>query len=290
MSATTDSIPKKAMPFDGDLFKIIGASSTLTIAQHEMTLLGSPSADSPSPFPSDSVIHDAACGLGPVTESILATAPPSTIKIHATDVAPPMANIFNQSAEAKNWHCRAEIMDAQKLNFPDATFSHVFLSFGLPIIEDPVAAASEMYRTLKPGGTAITAFWLHNPQGECAIKVDRAIRGPESRLTIEPHAQHGDRGYIRSLLVKGGFKSEDCQLYEHSAYLHVRDVRELATAIWTAIGRPRSGWTKEDDERWDEAIAKYEELLPKEPGYQVDGDGNVTLTGTAQIVIVRKQG
>lgn len=109
-------------------------------------------------------------------------------------------------------------MDAQKLTFPDATFSHVFLSFGLPIIDDPVAAASDMYRTLKPGGTAITAFWLHNPQGECAIKVDRAIRGSDSRLTIEPHAQHGEKDYIRSLLVRGGFKSEACQLYEHSAF------------------------------------------------------------------------
>ncbi|KAH8756363.1 S-adenosyl-L-methionine-dependent methyltransferase [Diaporthe sp. PMI_573] len=284
MFGVTHSIPKKAMPFDAKLFDIVGADETVAIARHEMTLL--------PPFPPDAVIHDAACGLGAVTESILTTTPPPppTIKIHATDVAPPMAAIYNQSAEAKGWPCRAEIMDAQKLAFPDATFTHTFLSFGLPIIGDPVAAASEMYRTLKPGGTAVTAFWLHAAQGECAMKVCRAIRGPDARLAIEPHPQHSDKTYIKSLLVKGGFRADDCQLYEHSAYLHVSDLRELATAIWSAIGRPKSGWTKEDDEKWDEAIAKYEELLPKEPGYQVDGDGNVTLTGTAQIVIVRKEG
>lgn len=193
MSAPISFIPKKAMPFDSKLFNIIGAGETLEIARHTMTLLPTP------PFPADAIIHDAACGLGPVTESILATAPAPTIKIHATDITPPMINVYNQSAEARHWPCRAEIMDAQKLAFPDATFSHVFLSFGLPIMNDPVAAAREMYRTLRPGGTAVTAFWLHNPQGECGVKVCRAIRGPDARLNIEPNPQHTDKGYIRSL-------------------------------------------------------------------------------------------
>lgn len=279
MSAPVSFVPKKALPFDGKLFEMIGADKNLAIAEHEMTLL--------PPFPADAVIHDAACGLGPVTESILATAP-SSVKIHATDIAPPFAAIYNQAAEAKNWPCRAEIMDAEKLTFPDATFSHVFLSFGLPIISDPVAAASEMYRTLKPGGTAVTAFWLHIPQGECAQKTRRAIWGPDARLNVEPHPEHSDKDYMRSLLVKGGFKFEDCQLYEHPALLPMRDLDEFATAIWSVIGQPKGGWTKEDDEKWDEAVAKYKELLPNEPGYQVDKDGNVTLKATAQIVVVRK--
>ncbi|KAK7701285.1 hypothetical protein SLS64_010328 [Diaporthe eres] len=284
MSAPTGFVPKKVMPFDGRLFEIIGADETLTIAQHEMTLLPSPA------FPADAVIHDSACGLGPVTESILATSPPSTIKIHATDFAPPMAAIYNSIAESKSWPSRAEIMDVQSLSFPDATFSHVFLSFGLPIIDEPIAATKEMYRTLKPGGTAITAFWLHIPQGECAQKVRRTIWGPDARLNTEPHPEHSDKGYLRSLLVKGGFKSEDCQLYEHSALLRVTDLDEFATAIWSSIGQPRGGWAEDDDEKWDEAIATYKEMLTKEPGYQVDGDGNIVLKATAQIVVVRKEG
>ncbi|ROW03906.1 hypothetical protein VPNG_07268 [Cytospora leucostoma] len=280
MSAPTGFVPKKAMPFDDKLFAIIGADETLTIAKHEITLI--------PPFPPDTVIHDAACGLGPVTESILATSPPSTIKIHATDFAPPMANIYNMFASAKNWPSRAEIMDSQKLTFPDATFTHVFLSFGLPIIDDPVAAAKEIYRTLKPGGIAVTAFWLHIPQGECAQKTRRAVWGPDARLAIEPKPQHSDRGYIRSLLVEGGFRFEDVQLYEKSAFLPVRDLDEFAIAIWSSIGQPVGGWTEEDDGKWDEAVAKYKELLTKESGYHVDGDGKITLEATAQIAVVRK--
>ena len=136
MAAPSEFVPKQAMPFDGKLFDIIGADETLTIAKHEMTLL--------PPFPSGAVIHDAACGLGPVTQSILATAPPSDIKFYATDIAPPMVGIYNQVSSGNNWPVKAEVMDAQKLTLPDAMFSHTFLSFGLPIIKDPVAAAKEI--------------------------------------------------------------------------------------------------------------------------------------------------
>lgn len=280
MASPAGFVPKQAMPFDGRLFEIIGADETLGIAKHEMALL--------PPFPPDSVIHDTACGLGAVTQSILATGPADTIKIHATDIGPPMVGIYNNVASAGNWASRAIAMDAQKLSFPDSTFSHVFLSFGLPIIEDPVAAAKEMYRTLKPGGTAVTAFWLQIPQGECAMETRRAVWGPDARLALEPKPEHKDRGFNRRLLVKGGFRSEDVQLYEKSAFLPVEDFDEFALAIWSAIGQPLGGWTKEDEEKWDVAVAKYKELLPQKSGFHVDGDGKITLEAVAQIAIVRK--
>lgn len=282
MAAPSRFVPKKAMAFDAKLFEIIGADETLGIAQHEMTLL--------PPFPADSLIHDAACGLGPVTQSIIATSPPETIKIEATDLAPPMVGIYNNIATAKKWPSKAVIMDAQKLSFPDESFTHVFLSFGLPIIQDPVAAAKEIYRTLKPGGTAVTAFWLQIPQGECAQDTRRAIWGPDAKLAIEPNHRHKDKEYIRDLLVEGGFKFEDVKLYEKSAFLPVKDLDEFATAIWSAIGQPQGGWTAEDDEKWDMAVGKYKELLAKKPGFNIEADGKITLEAIAQIAIVCKPG
>lgn len=282
MAAPSSYVPKKAMPFDAKVFEIIGADETLGIAQHEMTLL--------PPFPADAIIHDTACGLGPVTQSILATGPPETIKIEATDLAPPMVGIYNNIAKTNKWPSNAVVMDAQKVTFPDAYFSHVFLSFGLPIIEDPVAAAKEMYRTLKPGGTAITAFWLQIPQGECAQETRRAIWGPNAKLAVEPHPRHKDRDYLRDLLVQGGFKFEDAKLYEKSAFLPVEDIDVFSTAIWSAIGQPAGGWSEEDDEKWDIAVAKYKELLTGRSGFNRDADGKILLEAKAQIVVVQKAG
>ncbi|KAI1186648.1 hypothetical protein F5B17DRAFT_431332 [Nemania serpens] len=82
-------------------------------------------------------------------------------------------------------------------------FSHTFFSFRLSIIDDPVAAAKEMYRTLAPGGTAVTAFSLQIPQGECAQETRMAVYGPDAHLA----------------------------LYEKSAFLPVQDLDEFARAI-----------------------------------------------------------
>ncbi|ETS76255.1 hypothetical protein PFICI_11642 [Pestalotiopsis fici W106-1] len=273
-------VPKQAMAFGSELFEIIGGDETLKIAQYEMKLIPT--------FPSGSFIHDVACGLGPVTQSILANAPPEGIKIQASDVSPGMVGIYNQIASGKGWPSQAVVMDAQKVAFPDHTFSHVFLSFGLPIIEDPVAAAWEMYRTLKPGGTAVTAFWLQVPQGESAMATRRALWGPNAQLAVEPKPEHKDRDYLRSLLVQGGFRHEDVELYEKSAFLPVKDLDQFAVAIWSAIGKPVGGWEKEDEEKWDEAVAKYKELLREKTGFNIAEDGSITLEAIAQIAIVRK--
>ncbi|KAK7927399.1 hypothetical protein PG985_004397 [Apiospora marii] len=272
--------PNQAMPFSQKMFETIGADETLTIAKFEMSLL--------PPFPSDAIVHDAACGLGPVTEALLATSPPSSLQIKATDLAAGMVQLYNATGAARQWPYTATAMDAQNLDFPDATFTHVFLSFGLPILDDPVRAAKEMYRTLRPGGTAVTAFWLQIPQGECAGETRRAVYGADAGLAMEPKPQHKDRDYIRGLLVEGGFRFEDVQLHEKSAFLPVQSLDEFALAIWSAIGVPPGGWTQNDEDTWDAAVAKYKELLQKKSGFSVDGQGNITLEAVAQVAIVRK--
>ncbi|KAK8099944.1 hypothetical protein PG999_010318 [Apiospora kogelbergensis] len=213
--------PKQVTPFGQKMFEIIGADETLTIAKYEMNLL--------PPFPAGANIHDVACGLGPVTESLLATKLPSSIQIKATD-----------------------IVHGMKLESQDKTFSYSFLSLGLPIMEDPVLAAKEMYRTLQPGGTA----------GECAQETRRAVYGDDARLALEPMPQHEDPGYIRSLL--------------------------FALAIWSAIGVPPGGWTQNDEDTWDTAVAKYKELLAKKSGFHIGGKGNITLEAIAQVSIVQR--
>ncbi|KAK8054952.1 Cytochrome P450 monooxygenase [Apiospora rasikravindrae] len=226
--------------------------------------------------------------LAPVTEALLATSPPAGLQIKATDIAAGMVQLYNATSAARKWPYTATAMDAQKLDFADKTFSHTFLSFGLPIIDDPVRAAKEMYRTLRPGGTAVTAFWLQIPQGECAQETRCAVYGPDARLAVQPKPEHKDRDYLRSLLVQGGFRFQDVQLHEKSAFLPVRSLDEFALAIWSALGVPPGGWTQHDEDTWDAAVAKYKELLQKRSGFRVDGQGNITLEAIAQVAIVRK--
>jgi SAM-dependent methyltransferase len=50
-------------------------------------------------------------------------------------------------------------MDAQKLDFPEASFDAVLCSLGLMYVPDPAAAISEMLRVLRPGGRIAVAVW-----------------------------------------------------------------------------------------------------------------------------------
>ncbi|CAI6334455.1 unnamed protein product [Periconia digitata] len=273
--------PKQVMPRDDRLFAIIGADMTQSIAEYEVSLL--------RPFPEDSIIHDAACGLGPVTNSILQTLPPKSIAIHATDLAPPMVGIYNMLSKSKDWPAEARVMDCQKLEFTASTFTHTFLSFGLPIIADPNAAAKEMYRTLQPGGTAVTAFWMSLPQGDSAVETRRVVWGPDARVKVEPHPRHNDPTFNHDLLVEAGFNSGDIKLYESTTSLPVEDLDEFACAIWSIIGEPVGGWKQEDEDRWDEAIEAYKKVLMQKKGFHVDGEGRIVLEGVAQIAIAKKE-
>jgi ubiquinone/menaquinone biosynthesis C-methylase UbiE len=55
-------------------------------------------------------------------------------------------------------------MDAQKLEFPDASFDVVVCALGLMYVPEPVAALSEMRRILRPGGRMIVAVWGERSQ------------------------------------------------------------------------------------------------------------------------------
>jgi SAM-dependent methyltransferase len=277
-------IPKQAMPRDDKLFAIIGADSTLTVAHHELDII---KGHTEYTMDDGAVIHDAACGLGPVTEATLEAYPDKSITVHATDIAPPMADIYNMFAEQKGWPSRAVIMNCEDLQFPNETFTHTFLSFGLPIIADPIAASKEMYRTLKPGGTAVTAFWLSIPHGESAGETRRKVWGKDAMLQVEPHERHKDPTYNPELLNAGGFKGE-VFTKNVPVTLAVDDIDQFATAIWSAIGEPKGGWTQEDEDRWDEAVTAYKEVLSQKPGYKVDENGKISLESLAQIAIAKK--
>ena len=48
-----------------------------------------------------------------------------------------------------------EVMDAQHVRFPDASFDAVLLSLILSVVPDGAAAFREAWRVLRPGGRAV---------------------------------------------------------------------------------------------------------------------------------------
>jgi len=97
--------------------------------------------------------------------------------------------------------------DALRLPFPDATFDRVIASEVMEHIPDDAAAADELFRVLKPGGTmAVTVpSWLpeqicwalsdeyhapHVPGGHVRIYSEAGLRGVLRRAGFKPGAAH----------------------------------------------------------------------------------------------------
>ena len=64
-----------------------------------------------------------------------------------------------RKVKQKGWKdVRAEIMNSEALMFSNDTFTHSFANF-LMAVSDRDKVASEMYRTLRPSGTAFATIW-----------------------------------------------------------------------------------------------------------------------------------
>ena len=108
--------------------------------------------------PGDRVL-DVACGTGLVTFRA-AEMVGSTGEVTGVDISGQMIESARQrAAELGFSNVAFERSGAEELPFEPATFDVALCALGLMYVPDPVLAAAEMHRTLKPGGSAAAAVW-----------------------------------------------------------------------------------------------------------------------------------
>jgi phosphatidylethanolamine/phosphatidyl-N-methylethanolamine N-methyltransferase len=79
---------------------------------------------------------------------------PEGVDVVATDLSPAMVARVRQRAARLHRPVRAEVMDAGALDYPDNSFDCVLLHLALAVVPDPMRAAREAARVLRPGGRA----------------------------------------------------------------------------------------------------------------------------------------
>ena len=258
--------PKQCFPKNADLYAEIVGDATSNVAQHFISSI--------SPFSPKSIIHDNGCGGGEVTAQIMATNPPASIKIQATDVDRTMLENCKKLSAARGWPVTTAVMLAEALEFADDTFTHSlsnFLIFHTP--NDGVDCAKEIYRTLQPGGLSIVTTFAEIPHQEIIKSTHREMRGPEVAL---PHGMPDhwyQSSHLKSVLIEGGFESDKIELSTVDVYTKIADLKHWVTILWSYVGAPATGWTVADEENWEAAIARILDQLESSSSYEKNRNG-----------------
>ena len=197
----TKATPAMSEHFDkaASTYEEAGGGLTRVISRHILNNLLT------RPLGPGSVILDNAAGPGiTATEIVKNTSDGGLPKeIHAVDYSAPMIKELEKQDFPQ---IQGQVMDMQDLKFADDKFTHSFCCFAIFTAPDAIKAAQEMYRTLRPGGTAYITTW----QSLAWVPiVDRAIHrvkpeAPEYSGLLDPAWSTAEK--LKSVLVAGGFK------------------------------------------------------------------------------------
>jgi SAM-dependent methyltransferase len=215
--------------------------------------------------PGDRVL-ELATGPGTLGAALSAAVGP-TGSVLLTDVAPSMVEVARRrNAALVNVACA--VVDASRIECPDASFDVVVCRMGLMFTPDPAAALAEIRRVLAPGGRLAVATWAgleHNPWMTCVgmgamlsgIATGGPPVGPGSIFSL------GDPDELAALAEGAGFGSVavraiDTTFASPDIDTHVTRVGSLAGPLAVALAAASADQQAAVRQKAAELAAPYE--------------------------------
>lgn len=210
-----------------------------------------------SGLPSEPVVHDNACGTGALTDEVLKVYPKA--QIEATDAAAPMVDIVNAQTKTRGLaeQVNGSVMDGAELTFPDSKFDASVTNFGIFFLPDPLLGAKEIYRTLRPGGTAVLTCWENLDliygifvDAEKLVRPEREFTRPDFLLKWK------EKGTMEVLLGEAGFQKVEMENVKVLFWGH--DIDDLAGGLGENMkGFVGENYSKEEKERCVPCVKEY---------------------------------
>ncbi|ORX92512.1 S-adenosyl-L-methionine-dependent methyltransferase [Basidiobolus meristosporus CBS 931.73] len=242
------------------------------------------------PVDNSSKVLDNACGTGILTLELLEAYPTlcdgaTNPIIHSVDISKPMTSLLQARVAARK--CSAVeigVMDAQKLDFEEDTFTHSFTNFGIFLFPDPLKGAQEIHRTLKKGGTAVVSTWKYYGYLPILHGIQKAICPSEQLFEVPVSKEWQKPETLRELLQKVGF--QDVEVHEKQARSKAKDIHALASTLKDGFYKTLTkSWTAGQAERWDEVMLN---VLKQSCVVQYESDGTVALPMIAWVAVATK--
>jgi SAM-dependent methyltransferase len=275
-------VPKQVIQYEASHMDELQGDVSETVIKASMKLLG--------PVPEGGVVHDNACGSGVVSETIMTStdpAPPKSLHIDATDVNENFVKGTEALAQQHGWPLTAIVMDSYNLTFPDNRFDQSWTTFAFHCMTEGEKAAANIYRTLKPGGKVCAAVWVDMPHADAIQQAHWATRGDDGPMPALLPRDAYTTDQLKQALMAGGFDEAKISIHFVDAYRKITDIPRWSLLGWSYLGTLPHGWNKEDEDKWDTAVAKVEESLKTGRNTTLE-KGVLTIKMTAAVGVATK--
>jgi len=151
---------------------------------------------------------DVGCGNGAFTEMLIAKTAPAAV----TGIDPSDGQIAYARTRPGTKTAEFRVADAQSLPFADKSFDAASMALVIAFIPDPVKAAKEMARVVKPGGTVATYMWDFDGGGSPISPIAAAMKSLGMPAPARPSENASRRDDMRDIWEKAGLQSVDTEV------------------------------------------------------------------------------
>jgi len=150
---------------------------------------------------------DVGCGNGAFTEVLLARCAPASV----IGVDPSDGQLAYARGRPGTKGADFRVADAQALPFPDNSFDAATMALVIVFVPDPLKAARELARVVRPGGVAGTYMWEF-PDGVPLAPLAAAMQDLGLTPPERPNVQASARDAMRSIWKDAGFTALETEV------------------------------------------------------------------------------
>jgi ubiquinone/menaquinone biosynthesis C-methylase UbiE len=220
---------------------------------------------------------DVGCGNGAFTEVLIAKTAPSAV----TGIDPSPGQIDYAQKRPTTKLAQFRVGDAQALPFDDASFDAASMALAITFIPDPLKAAREIARVVKPGGIAATYMWDFDG-GFPLEPLFRAMKSLDMPVQPRPSETASRESEMRAIWEKAGMQSVMTNVIRiRVAYSNLNDFWDSNTL---PVGTSGKAIQELSPEAKDQLKARLREILP------IAADGRIAYDAFANAVKGRVPG
>ena len=168
-----------------------------------------------------SSVLDIACGRGAVLFPA-AEAVSDYGKVVGIDISSGMVEHTSQEIKARSTrNCQVLVMDAERLEFPDAEFDYVLCGLCLFFFPDLMRALHEFYRVLKPRGFIVASTFKKQRDNELTEEWDQLYESFKDRVAKVPEVETSSLNTskeIKDKFLEAGFVSPEVIIRRKTFY------------------------------------------------------------------------